>query len=33
MRMDKPIGGGHALEMRSELTTRGGSTPSPSASI
>jgi hypothetical protein len=28
---DKPIGGGHGFENRSELTTRGGSTPSPSA--
>ena len=28
---DKPIGGGHGLENRSELTTRVGSTPTSSA--
>ncbi len=30
-RKDKPIGGGHTLEKCSELTTRVGSTPTPSA--
>lgn len=28
---DKPIGGGHGFENRSEITTRVGSTPTPSA--
>lgn len=31
IRKDKPIGGGHSFENCSELTTRVGSTPTPSA--